>query len=817
MAIGGEVTYVISSEDKEFLQSLTNADNKMRTFGKTSQGVGGFVKDLFTYDMIKGAITGMADLVKETIGYTGALEQSQIAWKTLLGSQEAAEDMQKHLQQLAKKTPFDYAGVDKMAKSLNMAGFEGQDLYDAVISVGDAVSAVGGNTDTATSATRALYQMYSKGKVQAEEMMQLSEAGIPVWQILAKETGKSVAELQEMGSAGELLAEDILPMLIKGMGTEFAGAMEEQSQSFNGLMSTFQDQLGQIGSWLTIPLFEGLKGGLSAVTGWADGVLDIIQAKGASRPEIWNALVEYFKNSMDQLPPVVTETLKGLGTVLGAGLVGGLSFDGVGAFFAGTFSKELAEKGLGKTVIDVLKSSFKDVKAFGSMLMAPFTAIGSKMGMIFAPVLTFFAGIGSKIATFFGPVTAFFAGLGSKIVAFLSPVLTGIKTFASTAGSAFMSIGKVALMALGPGALIAGVLVGLGLLQTTFGDQINSILTMVTEKGPQIVQGFIDGIVSKMPGLMEAGTTLLVNLLSAITANLPTVLSGGVQIVQSLIAGLADNLPQIMTAGLSMITTLVMSLIDSLPQLVSSGMKLIGALANGLVNNLPNIISSIGSILTALVNAVIKYGPRLLSQGADLIVNLASGLIRSIPDVLSAIGRVVSGAIDKAKATDWGAVGKWMIEGLARGISNAIDSVMSAISGVVDSALDWAKEKLGIHSPSKVMADEIGQWLPKGVAVGIDANVGSAIQAISAMNKALQAEALDKVTVASLYPPIDVPVTPYSKDIAEYNQNKNNRESGSSKTIIFNQTNNSPENINAREAARLAKIRLQQLGDLAMT
>jgi len=316
MATGGEVTYIINSDDKDFTRAIDSADSKMGAFDKKSRNVGGFVKGLFTYDMIKGAVTGMADLVSNTISYTGALEQSQIAWNTLLGSQEAANQMQKDLQNLAKETPFDYAGVDKMAKSLSMAGFEGQDLLDAVVSVGDAVSAVGGNTDTATSATRALYQMYSKGKVQAEEMMQLSEAGIPVWQILAKETGKSVAELQEMGSAGQLLAEDVLPMLVKGMGTEFAGAMEDQSQSFNGLMATFQDQLGMVGSWLTTPLFDALKTGLSGLTGWVDGILDIIQTEGASRPEMWNAIKDYLfdtiKNMTGGIKTKIVEMLTGI-------------------------------------------------------------------------------------------------------------------------------------------------------------------------------------------------------------------------------------------------------------------------------------------------------------------------------------------------------------------------------------------------------------------------------------------------------------------------------------------------------------------------
>ena len=71
MATGGEVTYIINSDDKDFTRAIDSADSKMGAFDKKSRNVGGFVKGLFTYDMIKGAVTGMADLVSNTISYTG--------------------------------------------------------------------------------------------------------------------------------------------------------------------------------------------------------------------------------------------------------------------------------------------------------------------------------------------------------------------------------------------------------------------------------------------------------------------------------------------------------------------------------------------------------------------------------------------------------------------------------------------------------------------------------------------------------------------------------------------------------------------------
>ena len=689
MATGGEVTYIINSDDKDFTRAIDSADSKMGAFDKKSRNVGGFVKGLFTYDMIKGAVTGMADLVSNTISYTGALEQSQIAWNTLLGSQEAAEEMQKNLQNLAKETPFDYAGVDKMAKSLSMAGFEGQDLLDAVVSVGDAVSAVGGNTDTATSATRALYQMYSKGKVQAEEMMQLSEAGIPVWQILAKETGKSVAELQEMGSAGQLLAEDVLPMLVKGMGTEFAGAMEDQSQSFNGLMATFQDQLGMVGSWLTTPLFDALKTGLSGLTGWVDGILDIIQTEGASRPEMWNAIKDY-----------LFDTIKNM--------TGG-------------------------------------------------------------------------------------GGIKTKIVEMLTGIVQSIQ---ENAPQLIESGGTMIAN------LITGMLNYLPIYYESLGTLITTVLTLITdnlplilEQGSKILTALVDGIFQNLPKILDVVFQIITTLATALVENWPTILQNGVDLLLNLIDGIIQALPAVGESVLQIISSFVSGVVENLPTIIAQGVEMLTSLVSGIAERLPEIASIALDIITKFIQIIVDNLPGIISAGVDIVLSLVDGLIDMYGDLGSAVNEIVDIVIDTVTGIDLFEIGVNIVKGLWDGISSVADWIGDKIGGFVDGVTDDIKDFLGIASPSKLMADEVGQWLPKGLAVGIDDNASSAIRAMENMNKKVQMSA-------------EGVVTPYSKDIAAVK----GAAVATGNTFHFYQTNNSPDPIDAREAARLARINAQRLG-----
>ncbi|MDF2791307.1 MAG: hypothetical protein K0S80_4409, partial [Neobacillus sp.] len=221
---------------------------------------------------VGGAVT------KVGVDYNALMEQSEIAWGTILGSQKEAKKTLKELQQMGAKTPYEFEGLDKSAKLLEMSGFKGKDLFKTLTNVGDAVAAIGGNDEVLQGVSMALFQMSSKGKVSAEEMNQLAERGIPAWQMLADGMGKSVPELMKMSQQGKLFAKDAIPLMVDAMGNKFGGAMDKQSHTFNGMMSTMKDNLKILAAELSKPLFDKLKQGLEVVLPMLDGVTAL--AKG---------------------------------------------------------------------------------------------------------------------------------------------------------------------------------------------------------------------------------------------------------------------------------------------------------------------------------------------------------------------------------------------------------------------------------------------------------------------------------------------------------------------------------------------------------
>lgn len=85
-------------------------------------------------------------------------------------------------------------------------------------------------------------------------------------------------------------------------------------------------------------------------------------------------------------------------------------------------------------------------------------------------------------------------------------------------------------------------------------------------------------------------------------------------------------------------------------------------------------------------------------------------------------------------------IGKNIVQGLINGIKSMASGAQQTIANFGNGLVDGLKSKLGIHSPSRVFRDEIGKFIPRGIAVGIEADTDEAIKAIDNMNNDIMNE-----------------------------------------------------------------------------
>jgi tape measure domain-containing protein len=180
------------------------------------------------------------------------LTQASIAFQTMLHSAQKAQQFMQQVQQFAIATPFSTEDIIKNAQFLLAMGFKYQQVIPMIQAVGDAAAAVGGNADLIERILLALGQMNAKGKVQADEMLQLTEANIPAWQFLAQAMHKSVAEVQQLASKGKLEAAPAIQAIVQGMEKLYGGQMQANAnKTASGLMSQISDtfRIGVVTRW----------------------------------------------------------------------------------------------------------------------------------------------------------------------------------------------------------------------------------------------------------------------------------------------------------------------------------------------------------------------------------------------------------------------------------------------------------------------------------------------------------------------------------------------------------------------------------------
>ena len=252
---------------------------------------------------------------------------------------------------------------------------------------------------------------------------------------------------------------------------------------------------------------------------------------------------------------------------------------------------------------------------------------------------------------------------------------------------------------------------------------INNKLPDVLNKGVDVINSMADGILQNLPAVIEATGSIIDELLSFILGNLPLILDSGIQLIQNFAEGIIDNLPAVTGSIMNIVNNILDTLFNHLPDLLESGLELIGSLAQGLLDCLPSVVSSILQIIRGLLDTLLEHLPDLLDAGISLIGQMAAGIVGAIPDIVSSGLEIIGSIIDTFGDIDWDDVGLNIIRGIISGVKSAAGALINAVKDVASSALDGIKEFLGIHSPSRVFEKDVGKMIDLGLAAGIENNV----------------------------------------------------------------------------------------------
>lgn len=227
-----------------------------KTLAGAAAAFGGISIAASALDFGKGAIKAVADY--ETV---------QISLETFLGSAEKAKEVFAELEQFSVKTPFTPEQVNQAGKALLAFGEPVDQLTTTLERIGDVASATGKDFNE-------LAVIYGKARVQgtlyAEDINQLTEAGVPIIGEFAKQLGVSESQVKKLGSEGRISFANLEEGFksLTSEGGRFFGLTDKLSQSTAGRLSTLEGNFEQlkrgVGEGL-LPVFEVLVDGANAV------------------------------------------------------------------------------------------------------------------------------------------------------------------------------------------------------------------------------------------------------------------------------------------------------------------------------------------------------------------------------------------------------------------------------------------------------------------------------------------------------------------------------------------------------------------------
>lgn len=240
-AVVAELKGDISHFKESFGQAKQETANLRKSLSKVGDEIAGFGKKAAV--MGAGIATAIGAVAVKAISTAGQLEQTQIAFNTLLKDEQKTSAAIAAIREDAiKSTLFGFNELAKGSQLLIGAGESAEAARTDINALADAVSATGGGVAELNRLAINLQQIRALGKAASIDIKQFAYAGINIYKLLSDTTGKTVEEVREMDITYELLTESLRKASKEG--GMFAGATEAQSQSLVGLWEGLKDNIG---------------------------------------------------------------------------------------------------------------------------------------------------------------------------------------------------------------------------------------------------------------------------------------------------------------------------------------------------------------------------------------------------------------------------------------------------------------------------------------------------------------------------------------------------------------------------------------------
>lgn len=296
-------------------------------------------------------------------------------------------------------------------------------------------------------------------------------------------------------------------------------------------------------------------------------------------------------------------------------------------------------------------------------------------------------------------------------------------------------------------------------LASTITVFVGNVTNAITKLAPNILNGIVTVINQLIPQVGQ----LLINLVPMLWDTLNELLTSTLNLI-------SENVDPLVNTVLDLVTSFINFILDNLPRIIEVGLQIVLALATGIADRIDDIIPAVISVILKIVEIIVDNVDLIIDATLKLMIGISKGIVQSIPEILTKIviltTKIIKALLDLLSPSNLLDVGSQIVRGIWEGISNGFDWFKKKIKSWVGNVMSFIKNLFGIHSPSRVMRDEVGLQIGRGVANGITKSVSDVQNAMSYLSGKVQTS----------FNPVINPTTNTNPFILQIDKFVNNRE-----------------------------------------
>lgn len=251
---------------------------------------------------------------------------------------------------------------------------------------------------------------------------------------------------------------------------------------------------------------------------------------------------------------------------------------------------------------------------------------------------------------------------------------------------------------------------GIGGVISLLIEKFTTLIPTVLEIVLQLIPTIVNSLLEQLPQLLNLIVDLALQLINMITQMLPQIVDAIIKIVPKLITELVKAIPQLLQAAIKFLMAIVEAIPTIIQALVKALPNIISTIVSTLISNIPMIIQAAIDLFMGIVKAIPQISIELIKAIPQIITGIVNGLLEGIPDLIDA--------------------GADLLGGLMKGMLDP-SAIWEGIKKVGNGIVDGFKSFFGIKSPSRLMRDEIGEYIGEGVGVGVLDSIPTVKQQLS--------------------------------------------------------------------------------------